>query len=782
MEGKSRIKAIQRIYKDLKEIDENPIEGLSIVMPDENDPFTLRANILILDGMYKDVLLHMIMTIPQNYPLTAPKMIIAPGQTFSHEFHHHVFGDIQCGYTICIDLLDHGFFMTSSQTGWTPAYTLSTILMQMQVFFAKDHDLVHIPTKMMIENLKENSKKFVVSIQLTDKTKRVHSYTSPYPPIVALNTFLKPKETDQQIIKRKKAYARLTCYLTRNTPADTEVPLGYPMNISRDAFDRINSVPILEILSYEGYMTQLASSPEKVFESKSFDYHKLRTAMGSEYNYWFPLYINEEIFQKNKQYIFNAVSVIKYGIEGKKKFDFQPEQILVIFPCLMNKMIVALQTGNLFQSYASIEAYCHFMRLFYKLIEEFPALQNIIDEKVEKVLKNEDERNKKNLGDMGEFLILLAFSKFSFNSVEIWKELIKEYISRQFLWVIKKVDKNEGFFVEEADEIKKSTLLFFYQINGNEMDEFYRASKISNNLLLFNCNASKKFLSNKQEFINKIDQNYGVVEEKDVEEFMKEIKTIKPSINTYADLLKFIGLGEIYPDYFSLLNLFRIALKTSYIQGYNSFKLSKMSFNFLQKADYLSLLVRWFLEGSPLSPKIIDYFIKPEQNQVLVQRMGSEELNVYGKDSSLFPFEFKEFGKDEKAFIKEILNRKFFYFWILLSSSTDLNNIPKSLLLDYFTLTSKDLYEKKIKNQQLLIKVFSESQILSILKAFSIVFSITINALFSKYKVLTLQTLCFYIRVFRKLIDDIPEIHNHLEKSLDDNDRERNTLQQIIFL
>ena len=76
MESKQKIKSISRIYKDLKEIENNPIEGLSICIPDENNPFSLHCNIIILSGIYQDIMLHLEMKIPDIYPLKSPKMIL----------------------------------------------------------------------------------------------------------------------------------------------------------------------------------------------------------------------------------------------------------------------------------------------------------------------------------------------------------------------------------------------------------------------------------------------------------------------------------------------------------------------------------------------------------------------------------------------------------------------------------------------------------------------------------------------------------------------------------
>lgn len=79
-----KAKSIRRIYRDLDEIFSSPIEGLGVCIPNSNNPFELRANILILDGIYKEVMLHLIISLPENYPINAPKIIIAPGHGFNH--------------------------------------------------------------------------------------------------------------------------------------------------------------------------------------------------------------------------------------------------------------------------------------------------------------------------------------------------------------------------------------------------------------------------------------------------------------------------------------------------------------------------------------------------------------------------------------------------------------------------------------------------------------------------------------------------------------------------
>ena len=57
-------KALKRIKKDLNELLNNPLNGVSITIPDENNLFELHGNILISDGIY----LHTFIHIPPEYP------------------------------------------------------------------------------------------------------------------------------------------------------------------------------------------------------------------------------------------------------------------------------------------------------------------------------------------------------------------------------------------------------------------------------------------------------------------------------------------------------------------------------------------------------------------------------------------------------------------------------------------------------------------------------------------------------------------------------------------
>ena len=176
------------------------------------------------------------------------------------------------------------------------------------------------PSTDEIEKLKGKLKKFKSIIKISDGSFITHTVDKPYPVIYTSKGSMELEDDNSNLLllKKKLALDKLTCYLTRNNAEEGDSLLGYPMKIKRDKFKRIYIVPVFEILSYEGYMLQIMNDPEKVYNPEDFDTISLKTALGHEYNYWFPLYTNEGLYNKYKQHIFNAFSILKFGVEGKK--------------------------------------------------------------------------------------------------------------------------------------------------------------------------------------------------------------------------------------------------------------------------------------------------------------------------------------------------------------------------------------------------------------------------------------------------------------------------------
>ena len=124
----------------------------------------------------------------------------------------------------------------------------------------------------------------------------------------------------------------LTCFMLKtNYIDDPDILLGYPIIQCKAQYgkDKIELYPIPEFLTYEGFMAQIGKEDYKI------DYYfdvKFKSANNQLYNYWIPIYIDENHYKKNRQAILNSLSIIKFGALGKKEYDFKPKYIFEILP------------------------------------------------------------------------------------------------------------------------------------------------------------------------------------------------------------------------------------------------------------------------------------------------------------------------------------------------------------------------------------------------------------------------------------------------------------------
>lgn len=123
--------ALKRLMKDLKYCQENPLPTVN-ALPLENDMFTWHANLLGSSAtIYGGLIFHMILEFPITYPHRPPKVKMC---TFID--HPNIFG----GY-ICLDMLEQGEYSAlhnrqQRNTGWTTAYSVQSILVQLQNFLS----------------------------------------------------------------------------------------------------------------------------------------------------------------------------------------------------------------------------------------------------------------------------------------------------------------------------------------------------------------------------------------------------------------------------------------------------------------------------------------------------------------------------------------------------------------------------------------------------------------------------------------------------------------------
>ena len=518
--------SIKRISKEIKEIYENPIEGIGIISLD-NDIAKYIVNIMLLTGPYKNYCLQLLLTFSDNYPIKPPKMLIYPNQLFDNLYHHHIFKDEnaldengKCFKKLCIDLLDNDFMSTKEEnTGWNPSYTISTLLMQVQIFLSNPDLTEHsMPKPYQIEELMESmnnyERKFTIKEDGNEIIK-IHTWKDPYPKMY----FKETTEISNDLIpldKNEIIKENLTCFITKqNILDDANIIFGYPL--VKESSKII--YPIAEILSYEGYLTQLSNESNEERSLFSSSSKRLKSANNKYYDKWLPIYINNDNFEKNKQTILNSFSVIKYGLSGDKNCDFKPEFISEIMFKLIYKMLSDIKDKKFSSSY--IRAFFQYIILYKKLSELYPVkMDNYFN--YDFIIRNDI------LYIIGDLMVSSLFDKIDTfeNNLLLLKESLKNNLAFQFF--VKK---------EDYDLISPNEFLEYIERN-NLFSKMFEVMKFERNLFLYN---GKKLKNKIKNIIATSFKKFIMHSDESTKNSLKQIILNNIKFYNYIDLNKFLN-------------------------------------------------------------------------------------------------------------------------------------------------------------------------------------------------------------------------------------------------
>jgi len=113
---------LRRLRKEIQHLNASPVEGCSARPLEDN---ILEWHVNITTPRFEGIAFHFIFKFPENYPKMPPKVV--PCHYIQHQ---NVFGDY-----ICLDILTQAAeTMTTPYRGWSSAYTVSSLLIQLQCF------------------------------------------------------------------------------------------------------------------------------------------------------------------------------------------------------------------------------------------------------------------------------------------------------------------------------------------------------------------------------------------------------------------------------------------------------------------------------------------------------------------------------------------------------------------------------------------------------------------------------------------------------------------------
>ena len=476
----TRAIAIRRINRDIKEITNNPIEGIGIAPIDE-DPMRYVINMRLMTGPYQGYCVQLLLIFSDSYPTKPPKILIYPNQAIDGQYHHHIFQDESRDENnshfkkFCFDLLDNDFMNTSDEkTGWNPSYSITSLLLQVQNFIADPDMGGYIPNDNLIEQLMQSMDTYTRTFTITDenghKVKKTHTWKEPYPEM-----YIKPKEEEKEKDKEKEILEKeqlenqirenLTCFMLKVNYIDNpEILLGYPV-IRNQLINRRNTrlelFPIPELLTYDGFQAQKSLQPQMINQY----FGQFKSANNEYYNNWLPIYINEAHYQKNKDRILKSI------VEITSNEVFDPEQIFIVLPAILNSMIIGISRGKAALSSSFIKCYFQFILLFKKMCQEFNVQYSVyLNDIFNKIKDNNFSVDKQIIPDIGNFFMVLLFNKMELNSDTLKKinnALFEDFIVRQMFWMFHSDETRNNMKRIILSDLANKSFLDEFETNKN---------------------------------------------------------------------------------------------------------------------------------------------------------------------------------------------------------------------------------------------------------------------------------------------------------------------------
>ena len=120
---KKKTVCLNRIYDDIRDIVFNPIEGINISLYD--NPLELNGNITLIDGIFKGIIIKLIIKFSFDYPHIPPKLLICPSQTIIYN-HPGIFKSNEY----------QNYYEFYKEIKWNQNHTLRTLLFLSQKYLS----------------------------------------------------------------------------------------------------------------------------------------------------------------------------------------------------------------------------------------------------------------------------------------------------------------------------------------------------------------------------------------------------------------------------------------------------------------------------------------------------------------------------------------------------------------------------------------------------------------------------------------------------------------------
>lgn len=529
-------RAMRRLMLDLEELRREPVANVSAAPLDEN-MFEWHCNFKCEDTIY-----HLILYLPEDYPYNSPSAEFVP---VGFRYNSGATMPGKKGTKVCLNIFaDFAYIHTEWKDqkglGWSPGYTIQTILLNVVAFLAETQS----GDSGWMKDTYQHNLKLSKSFKCDDCG---HNFKKPFPPLDAGTPEKSSKKDTKKGGKSSDDNANVpVCYISKQKfktvkPKSNEELFGYGLIVSGPSHRPALTTPC-EFLTLEQFNGMKKSAG------------KVHSVMKEEISYFLPLYIHPIHGSEIKnQFELTLNEVAKILPKCKPNKTPIEEMIIKVVPNLMSATVVEFSKGTQHTSDNALNGYFALHRLLLWALETYPRLEKECDRRLKEFIEDENNRSKKACPHIGEWLMLLSASwKYR------WQDTAEAYLSeswkRNVMWYVKEDSKLGMLDTDKAYRLK----------------ETYERTKVSRKLLAFQVlflDIAMPKGKSRAELIRRYDNNLGFPTPDMVKDMKESVKRIE-SMATYTDWYNVLKIKPL-TDQQIFDKLVKCVEYAIYTDGYN---------------------------------------------------------------------------------------------------------------------------------------------------------------------------------------------------------------------
>jgi len=484
----------KRLLADLRRLQEEPV-ALAAAGPCSDADMTLWNGVIGAEmeithiGLIT-VPLHFLVDFPHDYPNSAPNI----GFTFDFPYDQgasYVMSDgrLKGKKVICLDILGnfggiHTEWKSAVGSGWSPAYTVTTLLIQLQsvlcdvgrrmsqeerdvtyqraVRLCEKHPdaVLEILDEDEIRERQQSRRRELQLVKICCGNEGLAGRVADF----ARRTGLSRKEAQMDALLELLAEVASTASGLRASSEPEEPAAPAPdANICCWSTGKLYTEALLGV-GLSRSQRNLATAAE-LLSMEAFDGGLRQNTNKSAFEFFLPVWINEAHAAGRPQW---CDALLKCCSEiGVQMYQVcvHDAAILEVFPRMINQMIVEMMRPDADKSeaIATFEALCNFWRTFRWLVDTRSSLRNNICTTLARFVAEEGFRHKDKAPDLGALLVLWTVLQDS-DDCPKRQDFINAYADenslRWVMWWQRSGAKPEGPAVFEATKVSREILMF----------------------------------------------------------------------------------------------------------------------------------------------------------------------------------------------------------------------------------------------------------------------------------------------------------------------------------